>query len=252
MFGSVKKEITSCHQAEGSDARGAGSYYSDVIMSSMASQITSASIVCLTVCSGPDQRKLQSSASLAFVRNVRKYLGSVKKEITCCHQAEGSDARGAGSYYSDVIMSSMASQITSASIVCLTVCSGPDQRKHQSSASLAFVRNIRKYLGSVKKEITCCHQAEGSDARGAGSYYSDVIMSSMASQITSVSIVCLTVCSGPDQWKHQSSASLAFVRGIHRWPVTRIMFPFDDVIMLLLMPASDFPPSELLQCHWLP
>ena len=41
------------------------------------------------------------------------------------------------------------------------------------------------------------------------------------------------------RWKHQSSASLAFVRGIHRWPVnsphkgpvTRKMFPFDDVIM---------------------
>ena len=40
--------------------------------------------------------------------------------------------------------------------------------------------------------------------------------------------------------KHQSSASQAFVRGIHRWPVnsphkrpvTRKMFPFDDVIML--------------------
>ena len=38
---------------------------------------------------------------------------------------------------------------------------------------------------------------------------------------------------------HQSSASLAFARGIHRspvnsphkWPVTRKMFPFDDVIM---------------------
>ena len=42
-----------------------------------------------------------------------------------------------------------------------------------------------------------------------------------------------------DQRKHQSSASLAFVRGIHRWPVnsphkwpvTRKMFPFDDVVM---------------------
>ena len=39
--------------------------------------------------------------------------------------------------------------------------------------------------------------------------------------------------------KHQSSAPLAFVRGIHRgpvnsphkWPVTRKMFQFDDVIM---------------------
>ena len=45
---------------------------------------------------------------------------------------------------------------------------------------------------------------------------------------------------GADQRKHQSSASLAFVRGIHwrpvnsphKWPVTRKMFPFDDVIML--------------------
>ena len=48
-----------------------------------------------------------------------------------------------------------------------------------------------------------------------------------------------TVYTGTDQRKHQSSASLAFVRGIHRspvkslhkWPVTRNMFPFDDVIM---------------------
>ena len=39
--------------------------------------------------------------------------------------------------YRDVIMSSMASQITGLSSVCLTVCSGADQRKHQSSASLA-------------------------------------------------------------------------------------------------------------------
>ena len=51
------------------------------------------------------------------------------------------------------------------------------------------------------------------------SRYNDIIMSAMASQITGVSIVCSTVCSGADQRKHQSSASLAFVRGIHQWPV---------------------------------
>ena len=72
-------------------------------------------------------------------------------------------------------------------------------------------------------------------------HYSDVIMSSMASQITinSVSIVCSIVYSGADQRKHKISVSLAFVRGIHRWPMdsplkgplTRKMFPFDDVIM---------------------
>ena len=70
-------------------------------------------------------------------------------------------------------------------------------------------------------------------------HYCDIIMATMASQITSTSIVYLTVCSDPDQRKYQSSASLAFVRGIHRWPVnsphkgpaTWKMFPFDDVIM---------------------
>ena len=70
-------------------------------------------------------------------------------------------------------------------------------------------------------------------------HYSDAIIGPMASQITSFTIVYSTVSSGPDQRKYQSSASLAFVRGIHRgpvnsphkWPVTRKMFPFDDVIM---------------------
>ena len=51
------------------------------------------------------------------------------------------------------------------------------------------------------------------------SHYSDAIISAMASQITGVSSGCPTVCSGVDQIKHQSSASLASVRGIHRWPV---------------------------------
>ena len=51
------------------------------------------------------------------------------------------------------------------------------------------------------------------------SHNSDVIMRTMASQITSLTIVYPTAYSGEDQRKHQSSASLAFVRGIHRWPV---------------------------------
>ena len=39
-------------------------------------------------------------------------------------------------------MGEMASQITSRPIVYLIVYSGADQRKHQSSASLAFVREF--------------------------------------------------------------------------------------------------------------
>ena len=50
-------------------------------------------------------------------------------------------------------------------------------------------------------------------------HYNNVIMSAMLSQITSFAIVYSSVYSGTDQRKHQSSASLAFVRGIHRWPV---------------------------------
>ena len=65
-------------------------------------------------------------------------------------------------------------------------------------------------------------------------------MDKMASQITSLMIVYSTIYSGADQGKHQSSASLAFVMGIHRWPVNYPhkgpvmwkMFPFDDVIMI--------------------
>ena len=70
-------------------------------------------------------------------------------------------------------------------------------------------------------------------------HYNDVTMGSMASQITSLTIVYSAVYSGTEHRKHQSSASLAIVRGIHRgpvnsphkWPVTRKMLPFDDVIM---------------------
>ena len=70
-------------------------------------------------------------------------------------------------------------------------------------------------------------------------HYGDVIMDAIASQITSLTSVYFTVYSDADQRKHQRTASLAFVRGIHRgpvnsphkWPVTRKMFPFDDVIM---------------------
>ena len=71
------------------------------------------------------------------------------------------------------------------------------------------------------------------------SHYSNVIMNTMVSLITSVSSVCPTVWAGTHQRKHQSSASVAFVRGIHWWPVdsphkgpvTQKMFSCDDTIM---------------------
>ena len=50
-------------------------------------------------------------------------------------------------------------------------------------------------------------------------------MGTVASQITSLTIVYSTIYSDADQRKHQSSASLAFVRGIHRGPVGTGEFP---------------------------
>ena len=74
-------------------------------------------------------------------------------------------------------------------------------------------------------------------------HYNDTITSAMAPQITSLKIVHSTVYSGADQRKHQSSASQAFVWGIHRLPanspykgpVMRKMFRFGGVIMLFPM-----------------
>ena len=83
-------------------------------------------------------------------------------------------------------------------------------------------------------------------------HYNDVMMGTIASQITSLMTAYSTVYSDADQRKRQSSASLAFVRGIHRgpvnslhkWPVTRKKFPFDDVIMYFC-----WCPNSLRQQH---
>ena len=58
---------------------------------------------------------------------------------------------------------------------------------------------------------------------------------------------------GPGSWT-KSSASLAFVRGIHRWPmnsphkgpVTRKMLPFDDVIMQLTRDQAYTPMQQYI------
>ena len=85
-------------------------------------------------------------------------------------------------------------------------------------------------------------------------HYDDVIMGAIASLITNLTIVYSTVYSDAEQRKHQSSAPLAFVWGIHRgpvksphkWPVTRKMFRFDDVIM---SPKFSKPDIKDITCH---
>ena len=94
------------------------------------------------------------------------------------------------------------------------------------------LRSIKKWLGlitfpaSINVEHTTCwpipkkyrydtwEDKSGIEYNRKAMYYNDVIMGAVASQITSVSIVCSTVDPGADQRKHQSSASLAFVQGM--------------------------------------
>ena len=92
-------------------------------------------------------------------------------------------------------------------------------------------------------------------------HYNNVIMGSIASQITSLTIVFASVYSDADQGKHQNFASLAFVWGIHRrpvnsphkWPVTWKTFPFDDVIMrcLSLVFIQAWNVSEFWEWEWI-
>ena len=66
---------------------------------------------------------------------------------------------------------------------------------------------------------TCLHKLWRMVEKWAMHHNSDVIMNAMVSQVTSLTVVYSTAYLGADQRKHQSFASLAFVRGIHRWPV---------------------------------
>ena len=91
-------------------------------------------------------------------------------------------------------------------------------------------------------------------------HYTDVIIGTIASQITDLTIVYSTVYSDADQRKHQSSTSLAFVWGIHRrpvnsphkWPVTRKMFPFDDVIIVQYLGITSDQEAQITDKYIVP
>ena len=134
-------------------------------------------------------------------------------------------------YISSIILTFLADQsyktifLSLPLLCCASLCKG---RKYYAHESLT-VTNLWSLSISGGLYMGC----------SITSYYHDVITGAVASQITSLKIVYSTVYSGADQRKHQSSASLVFVREIHRglvnstrkWPVTRKVFPFDDVIM---------------------
>ena len=107
-----------------------------------------------------------------------------------------------------------------------------EHRKHRKKTH--FDTNIMKHWFYT----THAHSLNIGWFSSIASHYNDVIMGTVGSQITSLTILYSTIYSDADLRKHQSSASLAFVQGIHRgpvnsphkWPVTRKIFPFDDVI----------------------
>ena len=92
-------------------------------------------------------------------------------------------------------------------------------------------------------------------------YYNDVIMSATASQITGVLIFCSVVCTGTDQRKHRKLRVTGLcernspVTGEFptQRPVTRKMFPFDDVIRKFTWPLffhkEGFQPHVPFQCR---
>ena len=142
-------------------------------------------------------------------------------------------------------MNVIASQITDNSTVFPTACSvlQQEQWKYQCSKLLSrwegnppLTSGIPSQRSGMRKTFPCHDVVIHVDGE---IHYSDVIMSTIASLITSLTIVYSTVYSDADQRKYQSSALQAFVWGIHRgpvnsphkWPVKRKMFPFDDVIM---------------------
>ena len=100
--------------------------------------------------------------------------------------------------------------------------------------SYFFIECTPKYPYNLDFAMVCCDLLPIDLT-----HCNDVIMNAMASRITSLTIVYSSVDPGADQRKHQSSVPLAFVSEIHRWPmnsphkgpVTRKIFPFDDVIM---------------------
>ena len=89
----------------------------------------------------------------------------------------------------------------------------------QERGIIIFNYEIPYMLSSYISTVLCTSNAVTTWSTLFCRHYNDVIMKTMEYQITSLTIVYKTVYSSAYQRKHQSSASLAFVRGCHRWPV---------------------------------
>ena len=99
-------------------------------------------------------------------------------------------------------------------------CLSPYVLKEDSSAGdpVWFIKQLTQLwpLFDAQHNTSHVYNVISKGDYGSLSHYDDVIMTTMAAQITSLTVVYSTVNSDANQRKHQSSASLAFVWGIHR------------------------------------
>ena len=213
-------------------------HYNDVIMSVMASQITNLVIVHSTVYSGADQRKHQSSASLAFVWEIHRWpaqrasnaeIISIwwRHHVSACHHCTLSFALlllhclvlpyaiKLWAFYTSWISSHISKYIQWDDFVF---------QSHPMPLTVRFRVSSLHFVSwwrVIKQNQICIFGcwSNVNDARMQRTmymYYSNAIISAMASQITGVYSVA-------DYNKHQSSsASLAIVSGTHRWSVVSL------------------------------
>ena len=197
----------------------------------MASSITGVSIVCSTVYSGADQRKYQSSSeSLAWqiygspVTSETPHKGPVTLKMFpfawnfFCTQTELLQSY----FYNWVVVGGSRWQWANF-YLDLSI---PIWSLHPFETSVFCIR--------IFSDVCHINWLQATNPPWVIVHLSDDIMSVTASQITGVAIVCSTVCSGAYQRNYRSSASLVFVRGIHRFPgpIARKIFPFDVGIMI--------------------
>ena len=90
---------------------------------------------------------------------------------------------------------------------------------------------VKSHKDSLKPIIPL----QSHEAREKLCHYNDVIMSVMASQITSLTTVYSTVYSTHRSVSRAFVSPRSPVNSPHKSPVTRKMFPFDDVIMAYFM-----------------
>ena len=215
-------------------------------MCTMASQITSLTIVYSTVYSCADQRKYLSSASPAFVRRIHR---NPKIKLFAIMSSHGNDTVYPKKYAHGFCFAVLCCgyTLTDLPISIRLTSLALWQSNDCPSASKATLMNMDKYFmwihyerlhdqNKAKHNKTVCiflgiyciinisyahwefssmiHPREISHYKTL--HYYDVLMGAIAYQITSLTMVYSTVYSDADQRKHQSSASLAFERGIHR------------------------------------